>query len=215
MRVGSVKVAWAHGTPPVAAASLDVALSDADRERAAGFGAARLGEFVAGRALVRGLVRELFPQAERWQVLSRSCIRCGARHGPVEVSGVPVVASISYAAGLVVAAVAPTSRLERLGVDVELDAVDATREQDLRRLLGASTEPMLRRWTRIEAVLKADGRGLLVDPGVVRLQRGNGHISGERIRYQLADVAGPPGYLISLAWCGSESSAAGARRATP
>ena len=62
---------------------------------------------------------------------------------------------MSYADTLVVAAVAPRNRVAALGVDVEPAATTPAREHDLRRLLGPSNIPVLRRWTRIEAVLKA------------------------------------------------------------
>jgi 4'-phosphopantetheinyl transferase len=108
---------------------------------------------------------------------------------------------VSYAAGLVVVAVAPSSEVSRLGVDVETCSVDAGRLEELRRMLGASTEPILRRWTRVESVLKADGRGLLVDPGAVYLRRGGAWIAGQGMTYAVAEVPGPPGFLVSLAWC--------------
>lgn len=48
-------------------------------------------------------------------------------------------------------------------------------------------------WVRIEAVLKADGRGLLVDPGRVRFA-GDADgtvawIDGEEARYRVVEVA--------------------------
>jgi 4'-phosphopantetheinyl transferase len=102
----------------------------------------------------------------------------------------------------------------RLGIDVELDAADTTRTQDLERLIGRTRIPMPRRWTRIEAVLKADGRGLLLEPTDVRLRGGEAVIAHSPNRYQVADVPGPAGYVISLAWCDAESSAASSGRAS-
>ncbi len=167
-----------------------------------------------GRSLVSGLVAGLFPEASGWSVGSGVCERCGQRHGAVEVTGVPAVAGVSYARGLVVAAVALFPPVGRVGVDVELDAADTTRTRDLERLLGRSRQPVLLRWTRIEAVLKADGRGLLVEPRDVRLRGTHASITGAATRYELAGVTGPPGYVISLAWSGAESSAASTGRAT-
>ena len=215
MPVGPARVAYAAtgrervSTPP------DVAhLSQQDRARAAGFGVDRRREFVLGRSLVAALVDELFPDITGWSVGTGICGRCGERHGPVELAGVPAVAGVSYARGLVVAALAPSTTVGRLGVDVELDAADTTRTRDLERLLGRNREPVLRRWTRIEAVLKADGRGLLADPGDVRLRGRAASIAGDKVRYQVADVDGPPGYVVSLAWCGAGSSAASSDPAT-
>ncbi len=174
----------------------------------------RRREFVVGRSLVAALVGGLFPDATGWSVGTGVCGRCGERHGPVHLAGVPAVAGVSYARGLVVAAVSPSETVGSLAVDVELDAADTTRTRDLTRLLGRSRQPVLRRWTRIEAVLKADGRGLLVDPGDVRLRGLTASIAGGGTRYQLADGEGPPGYVISLAWSDAESSAASSGPAT-
>jgi 4'-phosphopantetheinyl transferase len=189
-------------------------LSPQDQARAAGFGVDRRREFVVGRSLVSGLVGALFPEAVGWSVGTAACARCGERHGAVELTGVPAVAGVSYATGLVIAAVAPSARVGRLAVDVELDAADAARARDLERLLGRSRQPVLRRWTRIEAVLKADGRGLLVEPRDVRVRGTHASIAGDAARYELADVQGPSGYVISLAWSDAGSSAASAGPAT-
>ncbi|MFZ0531516.1 MAG: hypothetical protein WAL91_13380, partial [Propionicimonas sp.] len=91
---------------------------------------------------------------------------------------------------------------------------DPTRRHDLERLLGPGSEPVLRRWTRIEAVLKADGRGLSVDPAEVRLDPTGGAIVGDPRRYRVAEVAGPPAYLISLAWCAAGAGAGAAGTTT-
>jgi 4'-phosphopantetheinyl transferase len=213
--VGPASVAWAATSPgPVRTRPVVDHLSQQDRARAAGFGVDRRREFVLGRSLVAALVDELFPDATGWSLGTGVCGRCGERHGPVELAGVPAVAGVSYARGLVVAALAPSPSVGRLGVDVELDAADTTRTRDLERLLGRNREPVLRRWTRIEAVLKADGRGLLVEPGDVRLRGRSASIAGDRVRYQVAGVDGPPGYVVSLAWCGAGSSAASSDPAT-
>jgi len=208
--VGQVSVAWAETTPESTDGTdgTDAPLSDQDLARVANFGPERRQAFLRGRALIASLVVELFADASGWSLGSRPCPRCGVRHSGVEVTGVPVVAGVSYAPGLVVAAVAPRRRVGRLGIDVELDASDATRSRDLQRLLGPSRVPPLRRWTRIEAILKADGRGLLVDPADVAVLAGRGRIADDPARYRVSDVAGPAGYLVSLAWCGAAAWAA-------
>jgi 4'-phosphopantetheinyl transferase len=208
VRVGPASIAWTRDERPVDLPTQLALLSPSDRERAAGLAPARLNRFLQGRLLLRDLVGDLFPDAVGWLVQPGVCRKCGLRHAGTELEGVPARASVSYAAGLVVAAVAPTSRVCRLGVDVEPAIADSTRVEDLRRLLGASTEPVVRRWTRVEAVLKADGRGLLIDPGAVWLRRGGAWIAGEQASYVVAEVGGPPGYLISLAWCAAAVSAA-------
>jgi 4'-phosphopantetheinyl transferase len=207
--VGQVRVAWAATSPgAVAPALASVDLGAHDIVRASAFGPDRRRAFVVGRSLIAGLVGDLFPGTSGWSVDTGTCSRCGARHGAVEITGAPVVASVSYAPGLVVAAVATTDRVSRLGVDVEPGTANPTRDRDLQQLLGRSNEPALRRWTQVEAVLKADGRGLSVDPAEVRVRSGHGRIADDPVRYRVEDVAGPTGYLISLAWCEAGASAA-------
>lgn len=174
----------------------------------------RARDFVAGRSLVTALVGTLFPGMAGWSVGSSTCPRCGERHGAVELTGVPAVAGVSYARGLVVAAAGRTEAVQRLGVDVELDAADTTRTSDLERLLGRSRQPVLRRWTQIEAVLKADGRGLLVDPGDVRVRGNRAAIAGDPAPYRVEDVPGSAGYVVSLAWRDAEASAGSSGPAT-
>jgi len=214
LSVGPACVAWVGEDAGIDTEGQLALLSGPDGERAAGFRPDRLRRFLLGRALVRALVRVRFPEASTWSVFSGECRRCGTRHAGVEIEGAPVLASVSYADGIVVAAVADTALTHRLGVDVEADAADQTRTDDLQRLLGASSEAVLRRWTRVEAVLKADGRGLLIDPGAVWLRRGGAWIAGEAESYVVTEVPGPAGYLVSLAWSAAAASAAEPGRAT-
>ncbi|MGB7962471.1 MAG: hypothetical protein WCF12_05865 [Propionicimonas sp.] len=198
-KLGPVWLAWADpGT-------FEATLSSVDQTRLAGFDPVRQQAFRAGRALLTRLVEPLAPPASRWQVTTGPCQHCGQPHGPVTVLGVAVRVSVSYSTGIVVAAAASASEVGRLGVDVEVDRPDPVRDAHLRGLLGDSPEPALRRWCRVEAVLKADGRGLRVDPGTVTLPDP---------RFEVRDAAGPPGFLISLAWTSTAVSAARCGAAT-
>ncbi|MCC6497226.1 MAG: hypothetical protein IT193_13320 [Propionibacteriaceae bacterium] len=200
MRVGPALVAWIPAARGEALTSTFDLLSESDLERSAGFTPEHLNHFLLGRHLIHALVADLFPEVTEWSMASAPCQRCGNRHAGVQLEGVPARASVAYAAGLVAAAVAPDARVQGLGIDLELDAADPSRCEELRRRLGASTERVLKRWTRVQAVLKADGRGLLIDPGAVRLRQGGAYIAGQRASYVVAEVPGPEGYLLSLAW---------------
>ena len=128
------------------------------------------------------------------------CPRCGGEHGPVLVEGGPAIAGVAYAEGLVVAAAVSSRHALRLGVDVEAATADSVRDADLGRLLGVRPGRALRRWTEVEAVLKATGRGLRTDPDRVRVHAGTARIVDTAETYRLARVVGPAGYAISVAW---------------
>jgi 4'-phosphopantetheinyl transferase len=135
--------------------------------------------------------------------LDNPCVRCGGRHGAIIVENAPFVASVSYAGDLAVVAVSPrTEEVSAIGVDAEPD-VDRRRDAaGLRGVLGGDGDVTVREWTRVEAALKADGRGLRVDPARVQLQDGSrgwtarvpggGEIDGW-------DAAAPAGVTVSVA----------------
>ena len=133
--------------------------------------------------------------------LSNPCARCGGPHGPVTLTGVPFVGTVSYAAGYAVVALADSGRFRAVGVDAAIDSSASGAPPDLAGVLpdGAG----LRDWVRLEAAVKADRRGLMVDPGRVSI-RGDGRawrarIPGQRDRVRGMDLPGPPGVLVSLA----------------
>jgi 4'-phosphopantetheinyl transferase len=82
------------------------------------------------------------------------CAQCGEEHGRPVAAGLWL--SVAHAEDLVVVAAAATP----VGVDVE--PVDA----DIPGEYGGNVHS----WTRLEAVLKADGRGIVVDPRDVVFQ---------------------------------------------
>jgi 4'-phosphopantetheinyl transferase len=192
-----VAVGWAAPSQEWVRAPLRGA---ADARRVESFAPSRRQAFLTGRALLGLLGRELFPGVNDWTPDTGPCPRCGAEHGPVEVHGVPAVASVAYTDGLVVAALASTGSAIRLGVDVEVERPDPVRAADLGALLGVPPAAALRRWTQVEAVLKATGHGLRVDPGLVRFHRDAARVDGDAATYRVLDVDGPPGFAISLAW---------------
>ncbi|MBO0980794.1 hypothetical protein [Microbacterium sp. SD291] len=135
------------------------------------------------------------------------CPHCGsAAHGrPLTSSGTTVV-SISHRGELAVAALAHADAAAAVGVDVE---ADRGREQmaDLAPLFAPRPPPDVRGWTAIEAAVKADGRGLRIAPGEVRLSDTAGDLlpggrlialQGDR-RIEVVGVPAPEGYVISIA----------------
>ena len=144
------------------------------------------------------LLRDLLPEGAE---LSHPCHRCGGPHGPVLVSGAPFVASISYAGSLAVVAVADSGQAAAIGVDAE-PAEDARRDAaGLGGVLGPG-EASVRSWTRVEAALKADGRGVRVEPASVRIsETGEGWIADVPGggAFEGWDAVGPEGYVVSVA----------------
>jgi len=195
--VGDVLVGWASAAT---ADTTAVPLGPIDNTRAAGLSGEQKARFLQGRTLLHRLLGELQPGVVP-QLDATTCPHCSGPHGPVSVEGPAVVVGLAHADGLVVAAVATTSRVTALGLDAERDAVGAAeRLADLVKLIGGSPATALRRWTQIEAVLKADGRGLRVPPEQVRIEAETAQIESDPDRYRLAEISGPAGYLISLAW---------------
>ncbi|MCP2637571.1 chemotaxis protein CheY [Microbacterium sp. HD4P20] len=146
------------------------------------------------------LLRELLPARAR---LRNPCTRCGGPHGAIMVEGAPSVAGVSYAGDLAVVAVAHRADgVSAIGIDAELDLDPRRDAAGLRGVLGGDRDVSVREWTRVEAALKADGRGLRVDPALVRVDGdpdgwiarvpGGGGIMGW-------DAAAPAGVTISVA----------------
>jgi hypothetical protein len=130
------------------------------------------------------------------------CAQCGEEHGRPVAAGLWL--SVAHAGDLVVVAAAATP----VGVDVE--PVDA----DIPGEYGGTVHS----WTRLEAVLKADGRGIVVDPLDVVFQGDatppetaapgtatpgaaaavSATVAG--VRYFVREVDFDAEYVISLAW---------------
>lgn len=116
--------------------------------------------FLQGRLLLRELVSELTGTDPDLVRIEAVCPDCGGPHGRPRVLGHDLHVSLSRCAHAIVAVAAWHSPL---GVDVELR--DADPRSETNDAIEAVAGPGgLERWTSVEAVLKADGRGLRVDP---------------------------------------------------
>lgn len=168
------------------------------------------GVRIAWRAVAEGmprrdvaweLLRELLPPGA---VIDNPCPRCGGPHGPVRIRGAQAMASVAYAGGRAVVALCAAedaAGLAAVGIDAE-PVQDARRDAaGLAGVLGPG-EASVRTWTRVEAALKADGRGLRVDPATVRIEE---HVGGWTARVPDGgtmsgwDAAGPDDLVISVA----------------
>lgn len=202
---GPVRVAWAQ-VPAGAAASIPSEVGAAQLARLKALPDAQKARFAAGRILLARLLTEIAgPDAD--PRLDTVCERCGGAHGRARHGAGQIALSLSYAGDLVVAAAAATDETRDIGVDVERgDTAGAARVAELGRLFAPAPAPTLEEWTRIEAVLKADGRGLRVEPWAVRFApRGDGfdaRTPGSDVVWRVATIpgpAGPDGFVVSVA----------------
>ncbi len=149
--------------------------------------------FLTGRMLLRELVADLTGADPASITVTAACPDCGREHGRPRVDGAFV--SLSHTGDLVVAAGSPTAPV---GVDVERRDAAAAGRADERlaaiRLVAAGEG--LEHWTRVEAVLKADGRGLRVDPAAVVIRGDRASLDGAA--YGLTDASDAE-HVISVA----------------
>ncbi|TPW75396.1 4'-phosphopantetheinyl transferase family protein [Schumannella soli] len=156
---------------------------DAEERRAVGHDAAK--QLVAELAGVR-------PESV---MLDALCSRCGIDHGRptaylVSAKDASTAAvSITHTGGFTI--VAASIEVDALGIDAELQDTRPDRVAAIDKIAPGRGDPM-RRWTRIEAVLKADGRGLRVDPRHVRFL--------PTLRGSARARIDPPGEESSAAW---------------
>jgi 4'-phosphopantetheinyl transferase len=150
-------------------------LTDAERTREP------TDAFLAGRLLLRDVAREVLGREPE---ITATCPDCGAAHGQPRLDG--LFASIAHADGLVIVAVSTESPV---GVDVEPNDAEVPEA-----VAGGAT---VRHWTGVEAVLKADGRGLRVDPREVRIAGSAASVDG--VDYLLDYPETVPGFTIAVA----------------
>jgi 4'-phosphopantetheinyl transferase len=165
-----IEVVWRRVSTDPALADL---LDDHERERAARRG--NPARYTTAHALLRTAVAERIGGTAQAVAFDRTCATCGShRHGKPTVAGHrDLSVSLSYAGGLVVVAL---SRAGEVGVDVEVVddsdfegfnvvTLDPSETPALDALSGDRlARARARVWARKEAVLKASGHGLAVDP---------------------------------------------------
>jgi 4'-phosphopantetheinyl transferase len=173
-------------------------LGPSDQGRLARLSGDRRHRFLTGRAAALSAVGRLVGDPMEPVTIDAHCLECGGPHGRPVVSGTMggVHVGIAHAAGR---AFAVASR-SRIGVDAEPLDTPAARLDAIRALTRGSVGGPLARWTAIEAVLKADGRGLRVDPREVRIGRGAGRVADRDIRYRLRRHRDVAGCLVTVAW---------------
>jgi 4'-phosphopantetheinyl transferase len=182
-------------TPDDRGPALD-SLSGAERARFEDLVPARADAFLAGRALLRQVAGELLGIEPVAVPLVARCPECGREHGRPILAGTDLRVSLAHASSSVAVA---ASWGAAVGIDLEPLAGRVERLDAIEALTGVRS---LRHWTRLEAVLKADGRGLRVDPGAVRVTEVadgiTAAIAGGSARYRLIDEPAD-GMIVTVA----------------
>lgn len=145
------------------------------------------------RAVLRRLAAGQLGVAADDVPLVQRCPDCGGAHGAPAVEGSELRVSAARCAAGVVAVAA---RARAIGVDVELLAQPPELLAAIREIAGGEG---VAHWTRVEAVLKADGRGLRVDPRAVRIAGDEATIEGGAARYLLVEPDVAPALQVTVA----------------
>ncbi|MGJ0390830.1 hypothetical protein [Microbacterium sp. CGR1] len=195
-------VAWALVSELTEFAEADVAaMGQGQLDRFRELGGDRARGFLAGRALISALVQSIRGPGE--VLLDSRCHRCGGEHGRPRTAEVSL--SVSHSGDLVV--VAAAAGTAPLGVDIEAWSA-AGRVSELGSLFPVGAAPDVAGWTRVEAAVKADGRGFEVDPSAVIMHDGprdvhpqawSAALPGRATRIEVATLSGPPGHALSVA----------------
>ena len=172
-------------------------LSVAELERYEGTPEVLRESFVQGRMLLREVAAELLGTRPDSVVIVARCPDCGGPHGQPRVEHSTMRLSLSRCATAVVAV---ASRITAVGIDVEPDDVGPDRLAAIGILTGVES---VLHWTAIEAVLKADGRGLRVDPARVLISRRppgfRAWVADSGRSYRVTQPELHPGLVVSLA----------------
>lgn len=217
---GACQVWWAK--PSQAQLWHDELLSPAERRRREGMARPLDRErFTVGSALLRTIVGGLTGVPAEEVSVDRSCPDCGEPHGKPVLEPENLHCSVSHSGERIVVAVA---RDVLIGVDVEkvepcdnLDSVASyvltNDELESFRRVPASEqlEVFYTYWTRKEAILKATGHGLRVEPNRIAVSSpffpppvdGVEDVLCVPMEVTLHDLNPGPGYKASLAVVGS------------
>ena len=159
--------------------------------------------FLTGRMLLRELVAELTGADLASITIAATCADCGREHGQSRIAGHPEVhVSLSHTGGRTAAAATVGTAIGGTAMGVDIERRDASPKR-LAAILKIASGADLAHWTRVEAVLKADGRGLRVDPRAVQVIGDLATLEG--VGYALAD-ASDDRYAISVATALAETA---------
>lgn len=169
------------------------ALSMEESERFATSSDATRESFLAGRWLLRTLVADVTGVIPEEVGITATCPDCGGPHGAPTVVGGGIFVSLTRAEDVIVAA---ASEHGRVGIDAEGEGQTNERLDAIAALTGKRS---LRHWTSVEAVVKADGRGLRLDPRLVSITGDRGFIADTTASYDVRAVEIIPTLCVTVA----------------
>lgn len=123
------------------------------------------------------------------------------------VAGNPAPLNIKAASFRTATVVAVADAAVSIGLDIRVLQPDPITLREMRRhshlINGGTDRELLAHWTRVQAVLAADGRGLRVHPEQVRMDppRNKGWVADRRVYYRLQDLS-RDAWVITLAYGG-------------
>jgi 4'-phosphopantetheinyl transferase len=157
------------------------------------------------RILARELIAEKMGVEQRDIIVTREAPREFGYHTQLvaSIDGVEVpfaLRTATYGSATVVALTEP-------GLRIGLDIRDSHPDDDLlfqmrkgsRVFDGDDVPKLLAHWTKAQAVLEADGRGVRVNPIHVRLDGARGWIPDRKTHYRVVDLSSSS-YFITLAY---------------
>lgn len=176
---------------------LELLLNAADRARLESGSESMRIRFRAGRTALLTAAARFTGVEPRTLTIDATCPDCGRSHGRPRVVGAPapVHISLTHAGGRAIAVASAVP----VGVDAETRAALRAQRAGVRLVAPASGAESLRHWTRVEAVVKADGRGLRIDPRSVFVTARRGAVTDSSARYRIGALRPVRGLVVSIA----------------
>jgi len=206
---GRAEIAWTDAAACTApTASVWDRLGEQQARRHAALSGIAAQRFLAGRVMLLALITQLTDSDDLG--FTTTCERCGADHGRPRLQHAPVAVSVSYAGPVVAVAAVRLGDANAVGIDIERRPLGKADEplHELANLFGSATPPDIAQWTMLEAVVKADGRGIRLDLSTVHIgEPSSGVLPGSRaVRVpgrehgiDTMTLTGPAGFVLSAA----------------
>lgn len=174
---------------------IKVVLTSGERARIVELSPDRAARYLAGRSLVRKLAAEMLHSTWASIIPEANCLECGGDHGALVIRGSDLCVSLAYSGEH---AVALAAHGRKVGIDLESGHPTEERQVGFLRSTAFVT---LQSWCDYEAVIKADGRGMLIDINDVKISESAGEKRGQvkdsTALYTFVPLEAPAGLVVS------------------